>query len=103
MDQSSAPIFCREANEFSQLESEDYGQVPYQKLQCRQSNYYLLAYLNLLDDDIIQDFLWVDGCAKLADRVYHGYYYSALHLSYIFLCSIYLQWCMYTFEELVYL
>eukprot|EP00731_Ephydatia_muelleri_P027426 Em0019g299a len=31
-------------------------------------NPYLTAYFKLLEDDVIQDFLWVDLCAKLADK-----------------------------------
>ena len=29
----------------------------------------VLCSLSYLEDDIIQDFLWVDSCAKLADKV----------------------------------
>ncbi len=44
---------------------------PQRKLHCpAQPDNYLMAFLELLDDDIIQDFLWVDGCAKLADKVH---------------------------------
>lgn len=43
------------------------GQDQQNKRQCV-INPYLIAYLRLFEDEIIQDFLWIDSCAKLADK-----------------------------------
>lgn len=51
-------------------------EFPQSKFHCRQPDSYLNAFLNLLEDDIIQDFLWIDGCFKLADKVRHRTLYT---------------------------
>ncbi|KAK3739935.1 hypothetical protein QZH41_015975 [Actinostola sp. cb2023] len=55
--------------------AETQPQIPRKKLKISMlyndyetRNSYMAAFFKLLDDDIIQDFLWMDGCAKISDK-----------------------------------
>ena len=52
------------------------------------------------EDEVIQDFLWIDSCAKLADRVLTQLYSVHCNWNSFHFCSIFWQWCMSTSDEL---
>ena len=52
----------------------------------------------VIEDDVVQDFLWVDSCAKVADKVNPPYLRSLLldaHVVlHVFVCTLYIAFLL---------
>ncbi|XP_031559894.1 speedy protein A-like [Actinia tenebrosa] len=73
--QSDSSKRRRSIAEVSEYKNSGVEKIPRKKLKISMlyedyetRNSYMAAFFKLLDDDIIQDFLWMDGCAKISDK-----------------------------------